>query len=137
MIVIQCVDNRNGTSFNSRRQSRDKLLRRRILSQLEGRPLWMNAASYRQFQEDNLPEGSVRVAEDFLAQAGSGEICFVEGLPLTPWRERLEAVVLYRWNRDYPADTYLDLDLGDWSLVSRFEFSGTSHPAITEEVYRP
>ena len=137
MIVVQCVDNRNGTRFNGRRQSRDRLLRRRLLEKCRGRVLWMDAASFRQFQEDDPSGVTLRVAEDFLARAGSGEVCFVEGLPLAPWLERIEAVVLYRWNRDYPADTCLDLDLGGWTLVSQTEFPGASHPVITEEVYRP
>ena len=137
MIAIVCVDNRNGTLFNGRRQSRDRLLRRRLLDRLDGRRLWMNAYSYRQFREDGLPEGRLQVAEDFLSRAGAGDVCFVEGLPLRPWLHKLEGVVLFRWNRDYPADARLDLDLAGWTLVSREEFPGASHPTITEEVYRP
>ena len=111
MIIIQCVDNRNGTFFNRRRQSQDRLLRSRILSELHGRRLWMNAYSLRQFQKELPLEVRLSVDEDFLAKAGNGEVCFVEGLPLLPWLDRIEQVILYRWNRDYPADTYLDLAL--------------------------
>ena len=53
------------------------------------------------------------------------------------YREKLESLVLYRWNRRYPADVYFDLDLSQWRLVSRREFSGTSHDTITKEVYLP
>ena len=139
MIVIQCVDNQNGTLFNSRRQSQDRLLRQRILTVSAGRRLWMNAYSRRQFQK-HLPSGaSILAAENFLEIAGPGDLCFVEGLPLLPWLERIEALVLYRWNRDYPADVYLDLlpDAQGWSLISREDFPGSSHPSITEEVYKP
>ena len=138
MIVIQCVDNRNGTLFNGRRQSQDRLLRARVLAACAGRRLWMNAYSLRQFQGDLPPEQPLTVAEDFLSRAGSGEVCFVEGLPLRPWLDRIEQVVLFRWNRDYPADAHLDLDVGDppWTLTAREDFAGSSHPTITEEVYR-
>ena len=137
MIVMVCVDNRNGVLFHGRRQSQDRQLRARILSNSKLHRLWMSPYSYRQFRGDLPPEQTIQVSEDFLAQAASGEVCFVEGLPLRPWLERLEAVVLYRWNRDYPADTYFDLDLTAWHLASKTEFSGSSHPCITEEVYRP
>ena len=128
MIIIQCVDNRNGTFFNRRRQSQDRLLRSRILSELHGRRLWMNAYSLRQFQKELPLEVRLSVDEDFLAKAGNGEVCFVEGLPLLPWLDRIEQVILYRWNRDYPADTYLDLalDAPPWSLAAREDFPGFS-----------
>ncbi len=139
MIIIQCVDNRNGTFFNRRRQSQDRLLRSRILSELHGRRLWMNAYSLRQFQKELPLEVRLSVDEDFLTKAGTGEVCFVEGLPLLPWLDRIEQVILYRWNRDYPADTYLDLalDAPPWSLAAREDFPGFSHPMLTKEVYIP
>ena len=139
MILIQCVDNRNGTFFNRRRQSQDRLLRSRILSELHGRRLWMNAYSLRQFQKELPLEVRLSVDEDFLTKAGTGEVCFVEGLPLLPWLDRIEQVILYRWNRDYPADTYLDLalDAPPWSLAAREDFPGFSHPMLTKEVYIP
>ena len=139
MIVIQCVDNRGGTLFHNRRQSQDRLLRAHILADLTGRRLWMNAYSLQQFQRSLPPDQPVCVEEDFLSRAGKGEFCFVEGLPLVPWLGRIEQVILYRWNRDYPADTYLDLrlDAPPWTLASREEFPGSSHPVITKEVYLP
>lgn len=139
MIIIQCVDNRNGTFFNRRRQSQDRLLRSRILSELHDRRLWMNAYSLRQFQKELPLEVRLSVDEDFLTKAGTGEVCFVEGLPLLPWLDRIEQVILYRWNRDYPADTYLDLalDAPPWSLAAREDFPGFSHPMLTKEVYIP
>ena len=139
MIIIQCVDNRNGTFFNRRRQSQDRLLRSRILSELHGRRLWMNAYSLRQFQKELPLEVRLSVDEDFLTKAGTGEVCFVEGLPLLPWLDRIEQVILYRWNRDYPADTYLDLalDAPPWCLAAGEDFRGFWHPMLTKEVYIP
>ena len=135
MIVIQCVDNRNGTLFNGRRQSQDRLLRARVLAACAGRRLWMNAYSLRQFQGDLPPEQPLTVAEDFLSRAGSGEVCFVEGLPLRPWLDRIEQVVLFRWNRDYPADVRLDWDLTAFRIAEAREFPGRSHPRITRTIY--
>ena len=49
--------------------------------------------------------------------------------------KEIEKVILYHWNRDYPADTYFDLDLTDWKITRTEEFPGFSHDKITEEVY--
>lgn len=136
MIPIVCVDDRGGTMFNGRRQSQDRLLREHLLEALDDRQLWMNAYSGRQFQAQG--DSRMIVDEDFLDKAPPGACCFVEGLPLEPWLERIEGLILFRWNRVYPADTYLDLSLtdGHWHLVAREEFPGSSHEKITKEVYR-
>ena len=71
--------------------------------------------------------------------AAPGEFCFLEDRPIRPFLDRVESMVLYHWNRRYPADLFLDLDpaaLG-WSLLGREEFPGSSHKKITKEVYRP
>lgn len=78
----------------------------------------------------------ITVDEDFLEKAGSGEVCFVEDQPLAPAADRVEAVVLYRWNRAYPADVRFDFDLTDFRLEERTEFPGASHEKITRELYR-
>ena len=56
---------------------------------------------------------------------------------LHPYQNKLEKIVLFRWNRVYPADTWLDLSLDEegWHLVNCQEFSGSSHKTITQEVY--
>lgn len=106
-----------------------------ILEDAAGRRLWMSRDTLRLF-EAPYPE-YLTVAEDFLAQAGPGELCFVEEPPLLPWLDRLEGLVLYRWNRRYPADAWLDVRPGPpgWTLARREEFSGHSHERITKEVY--
>ena len=43
---------------------------------------------------------------------------------------------LYKWNRDYPADFYFDIDYAnDYKLETTLDFVGTSHEKITKEVY--
>ena len=80
--------------------------------------------------------GDLRTAEDCLDRAGKGELCFVETMDPAPWLERMEGLVLYRWNRRYPADLYCTLPLEDFVLEERREFAGSSHECITREVYR-
>ena len=53
MKIIVCVDNQNGMMFNHRRQSQDRVLRKRILELTGGKKLWMNAYSQKQFLQVN------------------------------------------------------------------------------------
>ena len=135
MYLIYCVDEKGGLSFGGRRQSRDRTVRGDMLEMTAGKTLWMDEMSRRQFTE---PEGErIQVDEDFLSRAGAGEFCFVEDRPALPWLDKVEGVVLYHWNRTYPADRYLDvppLEHG-FRLEKTEEFPGYSHEKITKEVY--
>ena len=101
----------------------------------------MNEYSGKMFAKDSeeLLHGPVQTDEDFLKKASSGEYCFVEtnscGLDMFPDTANIESVVLYKWNRVYPADQYFTMDLSDWKLVGTVEFAGSSHEKITEERY--
>lgn len=53
MKIIVCVDNQNGMMFNHRRQSQDRVLKKRILELTGGKKLWMNAYSQKQFLQVN------------------------------------------------------------------------------------
>ena len=48
----------------------------------------------------------------------------------------IEEIIVFCWNRRYPADVFLDVDVTAWKKVAEREFSGTSHERITERVYR-
>ena len=136
MIPIICVDDHWGMAFAGRRQSADRAVRADMLAEAAGSRLWMNGYSRRQFDESGKAE--LLTAEDFLDRAGPGEFCLVEDRPLLPWLDRMEGLVLYRWNRRYPADVCLDIrpEPPGWRLVRREEFAGSSHPCITKEVYQ-
>lgn len=134
MIVFLCADKKNGMAFHQRRQSLDRAVRADILTMAAGKPIWMTPYSARQFSE---PEAVLRVSEEPLREAGKSALCFAEFPPLAHSLERIEALVLYRWDRVYPADQWLDLDLhSGFRLVSSCDFSGHSHEKITKEVYQ-
>ena len=134
MTVIVCVDDGGGMSFCGRRVSRDRAVTARILEKTGGRALWMSPYSAKLF--DPLPENA-HVSEDFLAAAPEDAVCFAETRPLGSAAARAERIVRYLWNRRYPSDVRLDVDVtaAPWRLVSREEFAGHSHERITEEVY--
>lgn len=133
MIVIVCLDDKKGMMFNHRRQSRDQAVTERIQKICKRKKLWMNAYSEKLY--GSMEETDIVVEKDFLSLAGSGEFCLVESDCLVPFIEKIEQIIIYRWNRTYPADVYLDLDLSQWERKERHEFPGTSHEKITEEIY--
>ena len=135
MIVIVCLDDNNGMLFNGRRQSKDKLLREHIRTLVGKQKLWMNAYSAKQFEAEQFT--SLQVDEEFLQKVGPGEYCFVENKGLEDVEGQIEKLVVFRWNRVYPADQYLDISIesGSWSLLEQVEFAGHSHEKITREVY--
>lgn len=133
MILCVAVDNHFGMTFNKRRQSQDKCLRRVLLQEAKDSVLWMNHYSAKQF-EGSLPD-NVRVDEDFLEKAGAQDFCFVENLSVKDYRKWIKKVILFKWNRTYPADTYFDIALAepDWNLLSVKDIAGNSHEKITRE----
>lgn len=138
MIVIACVDNNMGMLFNQRRQSQDRGLREKILQRCEDHKLWMNAYSYKQFEEQAANKDiTICVAEDFLTRAEAEDYCFVENADVANCSNEIEQIILYCWNRDYPADFYFTVPVHSkpWRLVSLEDFCGSSHEKITEEVY--
>ena len=134
MKLIICLDDCDGLLFNGRRQSKDSILRKRILAYCGEAILWMNSYTASQFEE--LPE-SVCVDECFLDKAGAEDYCFAENVDIVPYLDRISGVVLYRWNRRYPADVYAPLGLLAMckNPSNCIEFEGSSHKKIREEIY--
>ncbi|MCI9604525.1 MAG: ribonuclease Z [Ruminococcus sp.] len=135
MIIIACVDDRNGMMFNNRRQSRDSVVCEDILLECRGKKLYMSSYSGKLFGE---AEGAdIRISEDILNEAGKGDACFVEETETAGFEEYIGKVILYKWNRRYPADRQFSPDLSDgsWELKRTEEFQGSSHEKVTKEVY--
>lgn len=130
MNIIVCLDDNQGMLFNKRRQSRDRKVLEDIFSLTKN--LWINSFSEKLFAESDV---TTNVDEEFLSKAGKGEFCFVENEKIMPYINRIEQIIVYRWNRKYPADVRFDASLQDWKLVGQKEFSGKSHEKITREIY--
>ena len=132
MTCYVCLDDKNGMLFNRRRQSRDALVLEDIRSSIR-QTLTIDVFSEKLIQQAGIPY--VLAPED-LAELPEDAHFFLEA------RSSLDAatadrIVLYRWNRHYPADTYWELDLAQhgFSLLETTEFPGKSHEMITKEVY--
>ena len=126
MKLIVCIDDKNGMLFNNRRQSRDKILIENMLELCKGEQIYINECSSVLF-----PEKSVVVCEDF-ENIENGYI-FAENI--LPNEAKIQEIIIYKWNRVYPADTYFNISLEDWTLTETIDFAGSSHEKITRERY--
>lgn len=129
MIIAACVDEAMGLKFNGRRQSRDRIVMEELCSMAGGR-LRVSPAS-----EKLLGEASAYVGEDYLTGAKSGDWCFVEDTSYLDFESEIEQIVLFQWNRSYPADLYFKFP-GEWKVAGCRDFAGSSHEKITVEVYK-
>ena len=144
MNLVVCVDDKNGMMFHDRRQSQDRVLREKILAETADSRLWMNDYSHGQFSQEPAavpsasPPNHVFIDEDFLEKTSPGDYCFVEDRSVASYEGSIERIILYKWNRVYPADRYFDIPLkkNGWKLETAEDFAGSSHEKITKEVYR-
>ena len=95
--------------FNHRRQSQDRVLRAHIAALVGDDRLWMNHYSAQQFDTESIQH--LNVDDAFLQEAVQGDYCFVEDTALKPYERWIEKIIVFRWNRAYPADQSFDLDL--------------------------
>lgn len=129
MTVITFLDEYNGMLFNHRRQSRDRVAIANILSSFPG-SLRMTAYTASLFAE---AADRVTVLDDPLAGAKDTDVCVLEApFELTP---AVSPLVVYRWDKEYPADRRLELSDRTWALQSATAFAGYSHEKITKEVW--
>lgn len=84
----------------------------------------MNEYSGLQFSE----YADILISDDFLSQALGGDFCFIEGEELPPV-ETIENVLVFHWNRDYPADQYFSFDFKENGFKREYkeDFEGSSH----------
>ena len=133
MTFYVCLDDRNGMLFNNRRQSRDAAVLADICANLPG-ALTITPFSEKLIQNAHIP---CTLAPEDLTFLPSDAHFFLE----TPVSESVianaDTIVLYHWNRHYPADTYWEIDLpqSGFTLTGVCEFPGKSHDTITKEVY--
>ena len=127
MTLIVCLDDKNGMMFGSRRQSRDSALIQRILELARGKNLVLSPYSAPLFSEKE----ELTVADDPASLCQKEDFLFVENTPLP--QSGIDTLLLYRWNRRYPATRFFDLSTDGFLLRESTDFVGSSHDTITEE----
>lgn len=132
MTVFVCLDGADGMLFHRRRQSRDAAVMRDICASVSGGRLLIGPYSEALFASAGC---NLTVCDDPLAAAGPEDRCFLESPPAAGW-DKVTALVVYRWDRAYPADVFFGQGYrSEFRLTQTVDFSGTSHEKITKEVY--
>lgn len=136
MKIIVCVDDKLGMTFNHRRQSMDSALRQKLIALCGMNTLWMNEYSANQFKDETA--SNIQVDEKYLDKAGANDYCFVEDQDILPYADKIQEIILCRWNRTYPADTFLKIpgNAAEWQICVLEEFPGKSHKKLTLEKWR-
>ncbi len=133
--VIVCISDGGGMMFNKRRQSRDIKIIEDIAALIEDKTLFISNYSAPLFEESSA---SVIAVSNPLDAAGRGDAAFVEDVKILPHANKISEFVIYKWNRNYPADLSLDISpesLG-MTLVSSLDFAGRSHEKVTREIWK-
>lgn len=136
MNIFVCLDENHGMMFNKRRQSSDRIVRENMLKSIADRPLWVNNYSAKQFKDEEMQQ--LIVDDDCLLHAEENDFVFIENMKTADFLPKIEQIIVYHWNRKYPADFFFDIDIAslNWELCSTEEFAGHSHECIRKEIYR-
>jgi hypothetical protein len=132
--VIASVSDGNGLLFGGRRLSRDSA----VISDIEritfGDALFLSDYSYALFEESEI---STICVSNPIESAGDGDFVFFEGSGISAYKDKIESIILYRWNRKYPFDVRFDIDpeKEGFTLTESIEFQGNSHEKITREIW--
>lgn len=132
MKLIACTDLNNGMLFNNRRQSKDRVLIKCIYDLIGENKLWITEFSKELFEEGKY---NLFKIEEFL-QIHENDYVFIENYSPKLLEDNLNEIILFNWNRNYPADIFFDISLDDWILQSEIEIKGYSHEKITEKIYK-
>ena len=138
MILIAAIDNNRGVMFNQRRVSRDAIMLCFVLKMTANAKLWVTPYTAKLFDSISGDKPQVNISPTPLEDAGEGEYCYIEDqVDLIPkYMKWVEKIIIYNWNRDYPADSYFPvLAETEWTVASSGDFVGSSHELITEIVY--
>lgn len=112
MNIIICLDDRNGMMFNKRRQSRDKKVIQDMRELCVESHLWTSDYSGLLFEMKD-----VYVTDNFLEHAAEDDYCFIESIDPNEIEVPINKIVVYRWNRIYPADLYCTLDFSNYNII--------------------
>ena len=129
MKVIVCIDEQNGMLFNGRRVSSDKAVVDKIYQIAKGHPIFIDI-----FSVDLIKHALLK--KNFIEYLKEDDFCFIENIKLSDHKDKIDTVYVFKWNRSYPSDVKLDLDLSTYHLSHSEDFAGNSHDNITLEVWK-
>lgn len=126
MILVVCIANNNGIMFNKRRVSKDALLIERLKSKIGENKIYLSNYSKELFYDFNNITHNIEDIKET-------DFYFLEDEKIP--NLKINEIIVYKWNRDYPADKFWELSLNEYKLISEEDFAGNSHERITEIIY--
>ena len=126
MTIILCLDDKNGLSFNNRRQNRDRIV---IEDIIQNNNVYILEHSACLFAEHSV--NKVNNVSDLPNDA----VYFHEITDPKNIIDQFDTVIIYRWNRHYPSDVKFEFTMNNYKKIHEEEFVGFSHDKITKEVY--
>ena len=134
MTAFICIANNNGILFNKRRVSSDKAVTQDICDEVGDGFLYVSLYSESLFCESSV---SAIASSEPHKSLGHEDFLFAEDVAPSSYKSDLSRLILYRWNRDYPADFFLDFspEAEGFRLARSIELRGSSHEKITKEIY--
>lgn len=135
MTLVVCVSDGGGMIYNSRRLSRDRVLMENLCELVGDGTLFISDFSAPLFVNSDV---SAIAVSDPLFSAGEADFAFVEDRAVSEYKDKINKLVIYRWNRKYPFDMAFDLDpeKEGMQLLESIDFVGYSHEKITREIWR-
>lgn len=129
MKAIICTDSDSGITFNGRRVSQDIQQRKDLLNLIGDQPLYMNEKTMKLYCE----HPQCRLSDDLTQR--DQDVCLFETDEINQLQDKIDVLILYNWNRRYPYDSKLELDLSKYEFEEQAEFGGKSHEKITRTIY--
>lgn len=134
MKAIVIVDDSDGLLLNHRRQSRDRSVVEDICKQVSSTELYIDKYSNELFNLEG--DTNIVVLTNYEERVPDNAYVFFESDQVNMKSNQINELIIYKWNRLYPADVYLEVNYADWRKVSSTDFKGYSHEKITKEVYK-
>lgn len=128
MTYFTVVSNDYGVGIFGKRQSSDKNLLMDIINHAKNEKIYVSEYTYKIFLKNNLEQNITREKKE--------KYIFLEIETLKDKEEEIEELIIYSWNRDYPSDKFLEINLEKYNLEKETEFKGNSHEKITKKIFR-
>lgn len=132
MKLVVCVDDNFGILFNKRRQSLDLNQRMDLKKIILDKKVYLTEYSYDLYKDLSLNFEIIKEDSD----------CFIddsffiyEGEFLEKFISKVDEIICYFWNREYPFDETFDI-LDEFKEIESFSFKGKSHEKITRKIYK-
>ncbi len=123
MKVVVCVDDNYGILFNKRRVSKDSEIIKDINENISN----INIKCF----SEKLFDKNYTIVEKY-----TSDYNFIEEDSLEKMEDIVTEVIIYYFNRRYPSDLKLKLNLEKYTLINEYDFIGSSHEKITKKIYR-